>query len=374
MWKIIRQQQKQIDALTNKQKELDEKTEAVTEVVESQTNSGSDGGGSPGWWHRTQIGGYGELHYNGGDKDEIDFHRFVLFVNHQFNERLRLFSEVELEHALSGEGKDGEVELEQAYIEYDVTDEHRAKAGLFLIPVGLINETHEPPTFYGVERNPVETNIIPTTWWEAGIAASGDLPANLRYDIAFHSGLETPTEGGNAFKIRNGRQKVSEARATDGAVTGRLRWSGVSGVELGVTGQYQNDVTQRALDESIDATLLAAHANIQKSGFGLRALYARWDLNGDAPKSMGRDVQDGWYVEPSYRFETGVGELGFFGRYNQYDNEAGSSADTEFEQIDVGLNFWPHQNVVLKADMAFVDAPSGGKDDEILNLGVGFNY
>ncbi len=374
MWEIIQRQQKQIDALKNKQQEIDQKADAVTDVVEQQQASISDSGSSDGWWKDTQIGGYGEVHYNGGDKDEIDFHRFVVMLNHQFNDRLRLFTEVELEHALSGEGKEGEVELEQAYIEYDLSDAHRAKAGLFLIPVGILNEVHEPTTFYGVERNPVESNIIPSTWWEAGVGTSGDLPAHLKYDLAFHSGLKTPIDGDNAFKIRNGRQKVSEAKATDGAVTARLRWAGISGVELGISGQYQNDVTQRESDEGVEATLASAHANIQQGPFGFRALYARWDLDGDAPEAIGRDVQEGWYVEPSYRTELPLGELGFFARYNQYDNNAGSSLDTEFDQYDVGLNYWPHQDVVLKADMAFIDAPSSEDDDEILNLGVGFSY
>ena len=130
--------------------------------------------------NKTTIGGYGELHYNNlrnqkspvdgksGNKDQIDFHRFVLFINHEFNDKMRFVSELELEHSLAGDGAPGEVELEQAYIQYDVTEKTAVVGGLFLTPVGILNETHEPPTFYGVERNDVEKNIIPTTWWEGG--------------------------------------------------------------------------------------------------------------------------------------------------------------------------------------------------------------
>ncbi|MDC0358538.1 porin [Oligoflexia bacterium] len=373
MWEMLNTQQKEISELKKQLKQTDEKAEAVTEAVESQS-SGASGGGAGSWSDSTQVGGYGELHYNGGEKDEVDFHRFVLFVNHQFSDKIRFFSEFELEHALSGDEKDGEVELEQGYVEFDVAENHRILAGLSLVPVGILNETHEPPTFFGVERNPVESNIIPTTWWEAGIAVKGDLPANFAYDLAFHSGLETPIEDGNAFKIRNGRQKVSKATAKDGAVTARVKWNGVSGVELGVAGQYQNDVTQRQLNENISAILLSTTADIRKGPFGFRGLYAHWDLDGDAPKAIGRDEQEGWYVEPSYYFGTPIGEMGVFGRYNAYDNEAGNSADSEFEQIDVGINYWPHSNVVLKVDMAFVNPPAGGTDDEILNLGVGVAF
>jgi hypothetical protein len=130
---------------------------------------------------RTHLGGYGELHYNNLDsKHDMDFHRFVLYLGHDFTDRVRFVSEIELEHSLAGDGtvpngtkpKPGELELEQAYVEFDLAAGQQAKAGLFLVPVGILNETHEPTTFYGVERNPIESNILPTTWWEGGAARS----------------------------------------------------------------------------------------------------------------------------------------------------------------------------------------------------------
>ncbi len=365
MWRIIQAQQSEIDSLRGRLGRTDEKVEAAAQAVERTAVQ------EPGWWSRTTLGGYGELHYNGGDKDEIDFHRFVLFVGHRFNDRIRLFSELEVEHALSGDGQPGEVELEQAYVEFDLTRQHRAKAGLFLIPVGILNETHEPPTFYGVERNNVEANIIPTTWWEGGAALSGAPGGGFSYDLAVHSGLATPTTGANAFKIRNGRGKVAEAPAEDPAFTARLRWSGMPGVSVGVTGQYQADLTQGATDT--DATLIAAHADLRRGWFGLRALYARWDLGGDEPAAIGRDVQEGWYLEPSARTATPLGDVGVFFRFSQWDNEAGNSADSRFTQYDIGVNYWPHPDVVLKADYQFKDAPAGN-DDNRLNLGVGFQF
>ena len=47
------------------------------------------------------------------------------------------------------DGAPGEVELEQAYVQIDVNDRNRINAGLQLLPIGIINETHEPPTFFG---------------------------------------------------------------------------------------------------------------------------------------------------------------------------------------------------------------------------------
>lgn len=376
MWRIIQAQQAQIDALSAKLANTDEKVEATGEVVE-EIAAGAGGAATPGWWQRTSLGGYGELHYNGGNKDEVDFHRFVLFLGHEFSNSVRMYAELELEHALSGNGKPGEVELEQAYLEFDVADHHSLTAGIQLIPVGILNETHEPPTFYGVERNAVETNIVPSTWWEAGVGAHGELGDGFSYNVLYHSGLQTPTTGGNAFKIRNGRQKVAQARASDGAVTGRIQWTGMPGVEVGVTAQHQFDVTQGTAQETA-ATLLEGHVDASFAAgpgrIGVRALAAIWDLDSAAAKAVGRDEQSGWYVEPSYRFGTDWGDLGFFVQYAEWDNEGGDNTDSVFSQTRFGANFWPTPDTVIKIDYQIDEAPTGGTEDDRLNLGLGYQF
>jgi phosphate-selective porin len=361
--------------LKTKVEETEQAVEAVVVATEEAVNSPSFSG------KNTTIGGYGELHFNNledkngdSDKDQLDFHRFVLFVGHEFTDDLRFFSELELEHSLAGDGKPGEVELEQAYIEYDMTEQHRVKGGLFLLPVGILNETHEPDTFYGTERNAVEKNIIPTTWWEGGVMFSGNIANGFAYDLAVHSGLDVSKEGTKtSFKIRDGRQKVAKAQANDLAYTGRLKWTAIPGVELGATVQYQEDITQGNIAGSDGAVLFETHAVIQRGAFGLRALYAQWDLEGDAPEVAGYDEQMGWYVEPSYKINE---YFGVFARYSEWDNQAGSSAiDSEFEQIDLGINWWPHKNVVVKLDYQFQDAEDDTATElEGLNIGLGYQF
>ena len=313
------------------------------------------------------IGGYGELHYNNLDSgSEIDFHRFVLFFANEFTDRLRFFSEFELEHALAGDGKPGEVELEQAYIEYDFNDYASAKAGVFLVPIGILNETHEPPTFFGVERNKVESEIIPSTWWEAGAAYSGRQANGLSYDLALHSGLAVPTQGSNAYRIRSGRQKVAEAKAEDFALTGRVRYTGVAGLELSLSAMHQADITQGVEESS--ATLLEAHAIYQHGPFGLRALYADWNIDGDGAAALGKDSQTGFYLEPSYSFND---NWSIFARYGEYDTSAGLANSQAVEQLDFGVNWKLHEDVVIKAD---VQNQSGSKDDDGFNIGVGYQF
>lgn len=394
MWAMIQQQQAQIEELTKRVQanesqtattetkvlaavsqveQTDAKIEATSAYVETLADRGGSASGGNAWYDRTSIGGYGEMHLNFGDTDQIDFHRWVLFFGHEFSDSMRMFSEFELEHSLSGNGKPGEVELEQAYAEFDLSESTRAKTGLFLLPIGLLNETHEPNTFYGVERNNVEKNIIPTTWWEGGAALSHTTDSGWGYDMALHSGLNTPTAGGSAFNIRSGRQKLAKAVMKSGAATFRARYTGIPGLEVAAAGQFQQDLAQGSLNENIDALLLTAHVDWQQGPFGLRALYARWDLGGTAPALLGRDEQFGYYIEPSYRIETEYGDWGFFGRYSTYDLSAGSFADTANEYFDLGVNYWPHANIVLKADVQFAD-PANGADEETVNLGFGYMF
>jgi len=391
LWKIIQSQQAEIEALkkqqqaterkaaaaTQKAATADQKAEAAAVAVEesaARTSAASS------WIEKTKLGGYGELHYNNLDsKEEVDFHRFVLSLSHEFTDNIRLFSELELEHSVASSEDNGEVDLEQAYLEFDLNERNSVKTGVFLIPVGILNETHEPPTFYGVERNPVETYIVPTTWWEAGAGFHGELGSGFSYNLAGTSGLNVDTTGSDAFLIRGGRQEVSEAKANDGAITGRIKWTGMPGVEIGVTGQWQKDITQGEL--GVGATLLETHADIRRGPYGLRALYARWDLdkhnviNASDPDAVGRDEQEGWYLEPSYRTRLGSipGEWGLFVRYNVWDNNAGSSNDMQMTQVNTGFNYWPIPDVVFKFDVQNQDNDSADNDNGF-NLGVGYQF
>ncbi|PCH83103.1 MAG: porin [Piscirickettsiaceae bacterium] len=355
-------------------KATDKKADAAVAASEAIADSAGGIQKLAAFADKTTIGGYGELHYNnlsgkGGasDKDEIDFHRFVLFFGHEFNDDIRFFSELEVEHSIAGDGKNGEVELEQAYIDFDLNDQHTARAGLFLLPVGIINETHEPPTFYGTERNPIEKNIIPATWWAAGAGLHGQLGEGFSYDAYVHSGLAVPS----SFKIRSGRQKVSKAKANDLAATGRLKYTGIPGLELAISAQYQQNMGQGLVAGLDDGNLIETHAIWSTGPFTLKALYARWDIDGTAIEAAGADKQKGFYLEPSYKVSE---KLGLFARFNQWDNKAGSNAsDSEKEQWDIGVNYWPHEDVVIKADYQYQNNDDG-KDQNGLNIGLGYQF
>lgn len=374
MWQLIQQQQSEIAELKQQLNNNDARITETEVAAEATISAVEQFTLSPVALSKTTFGGYGELHYNSlerdnasASKDEIDFHRFVMFTGHQFSDDVRFFSELEVEHSIAGDGQVGEIELEQAYIEWDFAGQQRAKAGLFLLPIGIINETHEPETFYGTERNNVEKNIIPATWWEGGAAISGEISEGLFYDLALHSGLFLDS---GEYKPRDGRQKVGKARADDMAFTGRLKYTAIPGLELAASVQVQSDMHQGVGDE-IGGTLFETHIAWQRDAFQLRALYAQWDFdNAINSIAAGANDQTGFYIEPSYRVNE---KLGLFARYSEYDNLAGNSNDTAVEQFDLGLNYWLHPNVVFKMDYQNQDAPGETGYDGI-NLGVGYSF
>lgn len=363
-----------VAAVTDEEfKALQEQLNQLADAVEQTPNTQTQ---------QVHLGGYGELHYNnwefpdGSKFRELDFHRFVLYFGYDFTERIRFHSELEIEHAFvednndgSGETAPGAVELEQAYIEFDLTDNMETKGGLFLIPVGILNETHEPTTFYGVERNPIEKNIIPTTWWEGGAALTGRIGSSgLSYDLTVTSGLDAGTN------IRGGRQKVAKATANDLAYTGRLKYTGVPGLELAGTANYQSDMTQSVDPTVNDGLLLSGHVIYNISQFQIRALYASWDIDvtGNATaEDQAKDKQDGYYLEGSWKFVPGAG---VFARYNAWDN--GGLGDTEQTQTNVGINYWPHEQVVVKFDLQKQDhgAAKAAKEADGFNLGIGYQF
>ena len=383
LWEIVQRQQLEIEDLKRQVNAAQEQIEDAGEVIEAtqdmvaatadyvealdvSADTGSD----------TSIGGYGELHFNRLDADDpardlsqVDFHRFVLFFAHEFNDRVRFFSELEVEHSVAGDGQPGAVELEQAYVEFALKNNTAAQAGLFLLPVGILNETHEPPTFFGVERNSVESVIIPSTWWEAGVGLSGNSASGLSWNFALHSGLAIPTTGSNAFRVRSGRQKVAEADAGDPAYTARLKYTGLPGLELSASYQYQSDPSQVAGDGLDSGRLIATHAIYSRRNFSLRALYGKWLFDGAAVQAAAAEKQSGWYVEPSLRLGSN------WGIYARYEDVDGARDQDRFMQWEAGLSYWPVPGVTVKVDYRSREheLPSeAGRDFDALDLGFGY--
>ncbi len=370
--------QDEINALKKQNQQIMERLDATVDMMESgskdahghadkkSNNKRSTHHGSSG---KTTVGGYGEMHYNnlngvGGANSlqEVDFHRAVLFVGHEFDDKTRFFMEWDLEHAF-------DMELEQAFLEFDVSDNTQIATGVILMPFGILNETHEPTTFYGVDRSPVASNIIPSTWREGGVAVAGQLSDTVSYDFFVTTGLNIGSS--NNYTVRKGRQGVAKAKAKNLAYAGRVTWNGVAGLQLSASYLNQDNVGQGILANLGGANLFSTALSWQVDKFQLRAVYAAWNVSGSAPTAIGADKQNGFYVEPSYKITP---KIGLFTRYNQWDNQAGNgTANSAKKQIDVGMNYWPHEDVVVKLHYQTQDN-ADGKNQNGLNMGVGYQF
>jgi hypothetical protein len=323
----------------------------------------------------------------------------VFGFNHRFDERLTVHTEVEFEHAVVSADDQGEAEVEQAWLNYKLSDGVNFKGGLFLIPIGILNETHEPPTYYGVMRNQVETRVIPTTWRELGVGVHGLFGEGFRYDVgvttSFDSGkLDDPLTG-----IRSAHQEGQLANARNLAVYGALnyRLPGLlvgAGVFSGDTGQ--NGASNPAL-QGVAArfTMWDVHAQYRVAGLDLQGLYTAGTLGDSdkvtaailaanqadptkafaAPKSM-----KGWYVQAAYHvYKKGNFDVAPFVRYERIDiRQAEDPANALLQDPKnderirtVGVNFWVHPQVVLKADVQRYETD---KTQDAYRLGLGFMF
>jgi hypothetical protein len=342
----------------------------------------------------TRLSGYMELHYNKADHADgvLDFHRFVLLVTHEFTPKIRFVGELELEHAVvAGLEESGELELEQAYLDFLLTRGFNVRAGMLLMPVGILNERHEPPVFYGVERTFVDTVIVPTTWFEVGAGVHGEVGHGWRYR-AFVTAPLNAAEFSAGEGIREGIQKGSEANIGRVAMTGRVEYVGVRGLTAGAsfwTGKSGFAFRPRF---DVPVSVVAADARYTRRRLELRAQFAdvAIDNAGALNDAIGRTTGvnpniasglRGAYAEAGYRILEGwrAGDVGVFARYESYDTQNRMPAGyLPLEQFDrdavvVGATYWPDPDIAVKVDYviqrnqsATIDAPN------LFNVGLGW--
>jgi predicted porin len=196
----------------------------------------------------------------------------------------------------------------------------------------------------------------------------------LSWDFAVHSGLQMPTDGSSAFRVRSGRQKVAEALADDLAWTARVKYTGIPGLELSGTYHYEQDPSQLSRDGLDDGTLVSFHGIYNQGPFSVRALWAQWNFDGDLVELADADQQTGWYLEPSMRLNLMGRDVGF---YTRYEDLEGARLVDRFDQWEVGVNYWPHPDVVLKADWRDREhdvASQSGSDFKGFDLGIGYQF
>src|SRR3990167_5805243 len=233
----IKEMKRQIDVLTEEMEKL--KLGAVAEPkYESFMGLGPAASKVYGIEKGLSLGGYGEVVYSNYQdstkKDFADAFRFILYGGYKFNEWILMNTELEFEHAGIGnaQSKEPEVYVEFSYLDFLLSKPFNIRTGLLLMPVGIINEFHEPTVYHGVLRPEVETNLIPSTWRELGIMAHGEPIENLTYKIAFINGLSAD-KFSNSTWIRSSRQQGAKVNADVGALVANVNYEFIPGLSVG---------------------------------------------------------------------------------------------------------------------------------------------
>ena len=294
----------------------------------------------------TVISGYGELNYNRPTRNasaaQTDVRRAVIGIQHRFDDKTKLVSEFEWEHAIASASDSGESAIEQLYIEREFDNGIRAKAGLFLIPAGLLNLNHEPTAYYGVERNFVETAIIPSTWREVGIGLSGEFGSGLSWDAGLTTGFDitkwdaASTEGRES-PLGSIHQEGQLAKSRNLSLHTALNWRGVPGLLIGgsvFTGNAGHKTPGFAAPDA-RITVYDLHGRYTPGLWDLSAVYARGEIrNVDAlnltfagePTPVPASFA-GWYAQVAYLvYKSGDYALSPFARYEQFNTAKRYSA------------------------------------------------
>ena len=355
------------------------------------------------------IGGYGEFIYENfsesredgspsGRTDQVDALRGIVYVGYKFDERFLFNSEIEFEHASTGQA--GSASLEFAYLDYRLTEGFGLRGGLLLSPMGFLNELHEPPIFLGAKRPGTESRIIPTTWRENGLGVFGQLgPFGYRFYLMNSldgvGGGSSKAEGFNASGLRGGRQKGSKALAENFSTVGRVDWVGALGLTVGTSLYLGNSGHGRRLASgaTVDVRTLIweGHVAYQTSGLDVRALFAVADVDDAASlnalkgltgnASVGERLQGG-YVQLGYDLLTTAStphQLIPFLRYESVDTQLrvpdGFSANPANDAtiVTFGLSWKPLPQIVGKADYQLHGNRAGTGVDQF-NIALGYLF
>jgi hypothetical protein len=373
------------------QGDLAARVERLEQTVSAQAETNSE----------TTLYGYGEIAYSRPIHDSggttADLARAVLGWQHRFDDRTRMAAELEVEHAVASSTDKGEVEIEQFYAERQFNDKVGGRAGLFLIPIGFINEHHEPTQYYSVFRNTVETAIIPTTWREGGLAVYGGTDFGLKWNVGLTTGFnlanwDPSSSEGRDSPLGSIHQELSIASAKDLSGYLSVNYDGIPGWQFGGT-YFTGKAGQGVADfpaQNARVTLWEGHIRWQPGPFDIAALYSRGTISDTealnltfigqptpVPQSFyGGYIQGAWRRAWTYKDYA----LTPFTRY-EWVNTAASYASVPQglgvptgptqEIWTIGADFYVTPSIVFKADYQQF---RNNSPQNAFQLGFGLNF
>jgi hypothetical protein len=391
------------------------------------------------------IGAYGEVKFgsmqnpaaNGQWQNGFDTARFVLLPTYAITDNIIFNAEIEFEHAGAGFDNDdklhGTAEIEQVWIDFKIVDQFNWRApGVDLVPIGYINQHHEPTQFYSVNRPELYNGLIPSTWKVPATSVYGTITDGVKYQVMLSTSNE---DFGDAFVNRTAANTVppfptpyfpgiagvtalafsnpplgSFAQLSNTmAVSGRLDVSPppIPGLAWSVSGYYSPNTTPRGAHGDLGNMLGPSSLGmfdaefryrVPDSGFELRGegVYAtfgnpanlRANNDTDPTNNVGKTMY-GYSGEVAYHVPLGTilhseWEAVPFYRYTYQNFQTAGFAGTDLNMPtgagqmqfhSAGVAVFPSPNLVLKATYQKVinRDPAGANADSVLG-GVGFFF
>ena len=337
---------------------------------------------------------------------ELDVHRMVMLFGYQFSDRTQFVTELEFEHV-------SEVFVEQAFLQHKINKSINFRGGLLLIPMGIVNEYHEPTTFNGVDRPLIDNKISPSTWREIGFGLSGTIqPVSLKYQayvVNGFNGYDGTAKLSGKSGLRNGRQKGAESYTSAPNFTGKVEYYGINGLNLGLSGYFGNTQSKlyngiakndnaalaKADSSVVGVSMVGVDARYSRKGLQLRGQfyqveisnadqYNRFTATKGGPLNDLGSAMTGYYIEAGYNvfrpFEGLKSELLPFIRLEGYDTHAKVPANITRNKsyknsvITTGLTFKLAQGAVLKADLQFVKSDAATSYTKVFSTGLGIMF
>ncbi len=372
----------------------------------------------------TVISGYGEARYSMDTKrksSEANLKRVVLFLGHKFNNKISLFTELEVEDAFTSSSNSdegvtgrGNISMEQAFLKFNLNPSTYLVAGLFIPRIGYINENHLPTTFNGVDRPFLEEQIIPSTWREVGVGLYGQFTRvpGLNYSLALTNGLNSEGFSGSTG-IRGGRQLGQANGGTNLGLSGSLLYY-VDNFRFQASGYYGGSTAK----EKRVADSLALNGGPFGNPVMLGEINAQYNNNGISVRTIATvvhiknaaDINRAFANNTPETMYGGYAELGYdlfypahhgqksftvFGRYEYLNLGAsiptnGIENDANRKQYFIaGITYKPIRGIAIKAD--YVERVTGDfnqalivtpfpqqipyyKNNGFVNLGIAYNF
>ena len=391
------------------------------------------------------IGAYGEIKYGwhqnpaaGGQwQNGFDAHRLVLLPTYAITPNIIFNAEIEFEHAGSGFDPDdklhGTAEIEQVFVDFLIVDQlNWRSAGIDLVPIGYINQHHEPTQFYSVNRPPIYNGLIPSTWFVPATSIFGTIADGVKYQLHASSSLE---DFGDDFGVRtdansvppfptaygagiSGLNALGFSRPVRGdfrqlsntmAVAGKLDFTPpvLPGLAWSVSAYYSPNTTPRGAHDDFGNLLGKSSLTMLDAEFRYRVPNTWLEFRGevvhvtfgspenlranndtDPTNNVGKTMY-GYSGEIAWHIPLGTilkseWEAVPFVRYTYQNFQTGGFAGTDLnaptgagqmQHYDAGIAVFPSPKIVLKATYQHVKSndPLGANSDSFLG-GVGFFF